>query len=120
MTADTHRVSVSDLVGEHAITRDQGQQVYDAIHDRLLAGETVVLDVAGVRTFAAPFLGAAVGQLCSYLIDDQIKNQVRFLNLPRGMRCTVRVVLETSRQYYANPSLFDGLAMAILNPEEST
>src|SRR5262249_9208732 len=70
----TMRLEVRDLVGELAITLEDGQRVYDRMVPALANGQPVELDFAGVTVFAAPFFNAAVGQLLRDVRAEDVRN----------------------------------------------
>ena len=57
------KLSIKDKIGPRCIIKEDGQKIYDAIHESLKQGETVTLDFDGVTQFASPFFNFAIGQL---------------------------------------------------------
>ena len=95
------RVKVRELVGENAMTQDDGKAIYRMIHDPLLQGETVELDFEGVDVFASPFFNASVGRLLEDLERDALNARLRFEHLSDfGERVLCRVI-ENAEEYYA-------------------
>jgi hypothetical protein len=95
---------VHEVVGEHAITMDDGQAIFDKIKPELAAGRPVELDFAGVSVSASPFLNAAVGQLLRDLAPDELNRLLKVINLAPPTLDTLRRVIENSKRYYSSPS----------------
>ena len=58
-------VNVKNLVGDNAMTLNDGNAIYEKIYEHLKQGQTIDLDFDGVIVFAAPFFNASVGHLLS-------------------------------------------------------
>ena len=94
---------VCEMVGEDAITLDDGQSIHDQIRPELLAGHEVDLDFDGVAVFASPFFNAAIGQLLKDLQPDDLNRLLRVLNINPTGRDVLRRVVENAKKYYASP-----------------
>src|SRR5882672_7658823 len=98
------RLTVRDVVGENAITLEDGQGVFDRIAPVLVSGQPVELDFAGVTVFASPFFNAAIGQLLKDLKPDDLNRLLHVLNLvPAGLD-VVRQVIQNAKEYYSMPN----------------
>lgn len=97
------RVDVRGLIGDLAITVDDGQKVYDLVHPALVAGQNVDLDFAGVTILASPFFNAAIGQLLQDIQPDALNRLLRFPNLTPAGAYTLRRVIENAKRYYGDP-----------------
>jgi STAS-like domain of unknown function (DUF4325) len=95
------KFDVHDLVGEHAITLDDGQRVFDLIHPTLAAGHPVELDFSRVSIYASPFFNAAIGQLLRDLKSDELNRLLKMEGLNPVGRDVARRVIENSKQYYS-------------------
>lgn len=95
------RIIVKELVGANALTLSDGQALYEQIHPRLLAGDIVNLDFAGVETFASPFFNAGVGQLLADLQPNTLNELVKFQNLPGLGQRILRRVINNAKEYYS-------------------
>ncbi len=96
------KLLVKEIVGENAITLDDGQSVFDRIKPELAAGHPVELDFAGVAVFASPFLNAAVGQLLKDFQPEVLNRLLKVTNLtPAGSEVLARVI-ENAKRYYSS------------------
>ena len=93
---------VREIVGENAITPDDGQLVYDQIQAALSAGEVVELDFSGVAVFASPFFNAAIGQLLRDHSADDLNRLLRITGLNSAGYDVLRRVIENAKRYYAS------------------
>lgn len=95
------RIKVREWVGENAMTQDDGQVIYNLIHDPLRQGQTVELDFEGVDVFASPFFNASVGRLLEDLERDALNARLRFEHLSGFGERVLRRVIENAEEYYA-------------------
>lgn len=94
-------IAVKELVGENAMTLDDGEAIYRQIHDPLTRGETVELDFNGVRIFASPFFNAGIGRLLADCQPDILTSRLVFQHLSALGDRVLRRVIENAREYYA-------------------
>lgn len=96
------KYAVRDIIGENALTLEDGQSVYDRIKTELVNGRPVELDFADVRVFASPFFNAAVGQLLKDFKPEDLNRLLSVSNLiPAGHDVLTRVI-ENAKQYYSS------------------
>lgn len=93
-------IKVKDLVGENAMTLDDGEAVYARIHDPLTHGEAVELDFDGVEVFASPFFNAGIGRLLGDLTADTLNALLKFEHLSDFGARVLRRVIENAKEYY--------------------
>ncbi len=97
-------IKVKELVGENAMTLDDGAAIYARIRDPLTQGETVELDFEGVQVFASPFFNAGVGRLVGELTADALNARLKFDHLSDFGARVLRRVIENAKDYYAAPA----------------
>jgi hypothetical protein len=97
------KYDVHQLVGENAITLDDGQRVFDLIHPELAAGRPVELDFTRVGVYASPFFNAALGQLLRDLKPEDLNRLVKMEGLNPVGREVAKRVIENAKHYYAAP-----------------
>jgi len=97
-------INVKELVGENAMTLDDGEAIYTRIHHPLTHGETVELDFDGVQVFASPFFNAGIGRLLGELAPDALNARLKFDHLSDFGARILRRVIENAKDYYASPS----------------
>lgn len=106
-------IFVKDLIGENCITIEDGQQLYDSIHSKLLAGEPVELDFNGVEICASPFFNFGIGQLLKDLSGDRLNQLLTVLHLHRSGLKALKVVIDNSKQYYSSESVRQAIDSAL-------
>lgn len=94
-------INVKELVGENAMTLDDGEVIYARIYDPLKQGETVELDFDGVQVFASPFFNAGIGRLLADLTADGLNARLKFEHLSDFGARVLRRVIENAKDYYA-------------------
>jgi hypothetical protein len=95
-------IKVKELVGENAMTLDDGKAIFDRIHDPLAQGETVELDFEGVEVFASPFFNAGVGRLLDDLQPEALNEHLKFEHLSDFGARVLRRVIDNAKEYYAS------------------
>jgi hypothetical protein len=115
----TTLLQIKELVGENAITLEDGQKVYDLIYPELKNGQKVKLNFEGVRIFASPFMNAAIGQLLRD-ISAAALNELLIVDrdsiTPVGLT-VMRRVIENAKEYYAMPEERRQKVDAIVNAD---
>lgn len=97
-------INVKELIGENAMTLDDGEAIYARIHDPLIHGETVELDFDGVQVFASPFFNAGIGRLLGDLTAETLNARLKFDHLSDFGARVLRRVIENAKDYYAAPA----------------
>ena len=89
-------------IGSRCITQDDGQKIYEKIHDRLMNDEEVSLNFLDVNQFASPFFNFAVGQLLIDMEENKVRELLHFVNLSDLGNNVVNRVLENAGKYHKN------------------
>jgi len=96
------QLKIKDMIGPRCIIKEDGQKVFDAIHETLKKGETVQLDFLGVTQFASPFFNFAVGQLLKDITADNIRQLLQIKNLNETGSLVVERVIENASRYHTD------------------
>lgn len=116
---DRTTISVYELVGSPlCVASDDGQKVHDQIA-KGIRDRNVVLSFKNVTGLTSAFLNAAIGQLYGSLDPQVIRNRLKVVDMiPEDLQLLRRVV-ETARQYFKNPKVFDKAVREVLGDETS-
>lgn len=96
------KVSVKDKVGPRCIIKEDGQIIYDEIHEALKNGETVILNFEGVDQFASPFFNFAIGQLLRDVAETDLRRLLKTEHLNETGELVLERVIENAAQYHAD------------------
>lgn len=66
-----------------ALTREQGQLIYDDIISSFSKGDSVILDFADIESLITPFLNVAIGKLYENYSSEELKKLLDIKNFPR-------------------------------------
>jgi len=102
-------LNIQQIVGPVCMTFDDGAKVHDAYRAAFDRGETVELDFAGTRVFVSQFFNAAVGQLVKNHSLDEIRQRLKFVNLPPAANAPLRRSVENAERYYHDPKYREAL-----------
>jgi len=94
--------AIHEIVGEDAITFDDGQSVYERLKPELVANREATLDFGGVSVFASPFFNAAIGQLLKDFKPEDLNRLLHVENLNPTGHEVLRRVIENAKKYYAS------------------
>jgi hypothetical protein len=96
-------IKLSQFVGDRCITAEQGRKLLAEIEPRLLAGENVTIDLAGLKTLLSLFLNNAIGPLFKHFDREQLGQLLTFTNPSDSQRLTLDLVLKNAEAYHRNP-----------------
>ena len=96
------RLSIENEIGIRCIIKEDGQKIYEAIHEPLKRGETVTLDFNGVTQFASPFFNFAVGQLLKDIKESELRRLLQIEHLNETGRLVVERVIENAARYHGD------------------
>jgi hypothetical protein len=96
------KLSIKDIIGPRCIIQEDGQKIYDKIHEPLIQGETIILDFDGVAQFASPFFNFAIGQLLKDIKEDDIRHLLQIQNLNETGKLVVERVIENAAKYHGD------------------
>lgn len=91
---------VYELIGENCMSQEAGQQIYNLIHPKLQAGESVELNFTGVRRFLSVFFNFAIGQLLRDIKAENLDRLLILSNLNPVGQQTYENVIDNAKRYY--------------------
>jgi STAS-like domain of unknown function (DUF4325) len=97
------KLSIREKIGPRCIIKEDGQQIYDAIHEPLKNGETVTLDFEAVSQFASPFFNFAIGQLLKDIPEADLRHLLQIEHLNETGTLVVERVIENAAKYHGDP-----------------
>lgn len=97
------QLRISDIVGEYAITAEDGELVFEPVHGALVTGDDVELDFEGIAVFASPFFNAAIGRLIEDIPQETLRDRLHLRNLSSDGHDVVRRVIENAKAFYSDP-----------------
>lgn len=100
-------LNVREVLGSpSALSREQGEQIYNKIFPVLIEGGNVTLDFGEIESVITPFLNVAIGKLYSDLSSEQLNNQLHIINPPDSLYSKVNIVAENAKRFYGNQEYF--------------
>ena len=96
------KIAIKEHIGMRCIITEDGQNIYDEIHEPLTRGEKVILDFEGVTQFASPFFNFAIGQLLKDIKEPDLRRLLQLVNLNETGRLVVDSVIENATKYHSN------------------
>ena len=103
------KIDVLQLIGPVCMTYDDGAKLHDAFRPAFDRGETVELDFDGTRVFVSQFFNAAVGQLLKDCSVEDIRQRLKFVNLPPAANAPLSRSVENAERYYHDPKYREAL-----------
>jgi hypothetical protein len=96
------KIIIKDEIGPRCIIKEDGQKIYDRIHEPLKAGKTVTLDFGGVAQFASPFFNFAIGQFLKDIAEKDLRRLLQIENLNETGKLVVERVIENAARYHGD------------------
>ena len=96
------RIDVKNLVGDTALTLEDGLKLYAVIKPPLLNGQRVDIDFSGITLFASLFFNAAIGQLLKDFSSESLNTLLIIENLNASGLDTMRRSIENAKKFYAS------------------
>ncbi|MBQ9766712.1 MAG: STAS-like domain-containing protein, partial [Lachnospiraceae bacterium] len=84
-----------------ALTREQGQIIYDDIISSFSKGDSVILDFADIESLITPFLNVAIGKLYEDYSSEELKQLLDIQNFPPEKVSSFNVVTANAKRFYA-------------------
>lgn len=85
---------------------DDGQKVYDQIAAVLKNKRRVQLSFLNVDSITSAFLNAAVGQLYGEFSEEQIRANLKVVDISQDDLALLKRVVETAKTYFRDPQRF--------------
>ncbi|MBF0526106.1 MAG: STAS-like domain-containing protein [Deltaproteobacteria bacterium] len=98
------KIQLQKFIGPRCITAEQGRLLFDEVEPRLLAGESVIIDLEGVKTLLSLFLNHAIGPLLEHFDRHQLSELLSFANPSDSQILTLDRVLENAESYHRDPA----------------
>ncbi len=112
-------LSVYEVVGSRlAVASDDGQKVFERISASMKEGKAVSLSFRNVQSITSAFLNAAIGQLYGSFADDQIRSQLRVVDMQPDDFLLLKRVVDTAKEYFKDPARFKSVARQVLGGDE--
>ena len=112
-------IKVITLTGEHCISVDDGQKIFDLVHPLLVKGEDVTLDFTDIHVCASPFFNTAIGQLLKDIPIEKLQAHLHITNLTPYGNQVAKKVISNAKEYYTNPNLQKAIDDTLLGIAES-
>jgi Icc-related predicted phosphoesterase len=113
------KLSTFEIVGSpYCVASGDGQRVYDRLASALKEGYRVVLSFHNVSIVTSAFLNAAIGQLYGEFTEDKIRESLEVSAMTPDDVALLRCVVETAKQYFADPRIFEQAVRDELEDED--
>lgn len=90
------------IIGENCMTPDEGQEIYNLIHDELLANRPIEMDFTGVKICISPFFNFAIGQLLKDIEPETLNQLLTVSNLNAVGNQVLKLVIYNAKRYYSD------------------
>ena len=110
--------NVSELIqSPSALTREQGNLVYQKIIPILSSGGRVVLDFCDIESLITPFLNVSIGKLYETYNSEQVRELLSLINVPAGTNSKFQTVIDNAKMYYGNKEKFNKVIQEVIEDE---
>ena len=117
--AEQIRISIFEIVGSRlCVASSDGQKVYDRLATALAANRCIILSFHNVATLTSAFLNAAIGQLYGSFSEDQIRSQLKVVDVEQDDLALLKRVVDTAKLYFKDPQRFDQVVREVMEDED--
>lgn len=95
-------IIIKDVIGPRCIIKEDGQKIYEKIHEPLIKAKTVTMDFDSVAQFASPFFNFAIGQLLKDIEENDLSRLLQVENLNETGKLVVEWVIENAARYHGD------------------
>lgn len=85
-----------------ALTREQGNIIYQKIIEELEQGNKIKLDFGNIESIITPFLNVSIGKLYETYKSEELKELLSIENIPEGATGKFQTVINNAKAYYNN------------------
>lgn len=111
-----NRINIRELLDSpSALTREQGEIVYNYLIDKISKKETVILDFSEIESLITPFLNIAIGKLYKTFTSEELNQYLSIENIPASKKATLKIVIENAKRFYKDPKTFQSIVEGELN-----
>lgn len=101
---EPQRIIVGEIVGNRALTLEEGAALHDRILPFMKHKAKVVLDFKGVEDVATAFLNTAIGRLYEEFTSEELSAFLDVENLNMGGQRSLEKVLKYAKRFYNVPN----------------
>lgn len=108
-------LSAFEIVGSPlAVASDDGQKVFERVSSAIKEGKSVSLSFRNIQSITSAFLNAAIGQLYGIVREDEIRSQLKVLDMQSDDLILLKRVVDTAKEYFKDPVRFKRVARQTL------
>jgi hypothetical protein len=105
--AEQITIRIFEVVGSGlCVASDDGQKVYDQINAAFKNERRVQLSFLNVDSITSAFLNAAIGQLYGEFSEEQIRANLKVVDISQDDIALLKRVVETAKFYFSDPHRF--------------
>ncbi|XLX41864.1 STAS-like domain-containing protein [Ectopseudomonas mendocina] len=97
-----NQINILELTGKNAISMQNGEKLYAALHKKLESGESIIVNFEGVALFASPFFNASIGLLLKDIPIENLQKQLSIINLSDVGRDLLNHVISNALIFHKN------------------
>jgi hypothetical protein len=113
-------IKIYEIVGDSfCVSADDGEKVYDQIVMALEKKMKLQISFANVQRLTSAFLNVAIGQLYGKYTSEVLRSHLTVSEIIADDSALLTRVIETAKQYYANPERFTKIQEEVLGEEEN-
>lgn len=108
--------NIAELIeSPSALTREQGNIVYQTIIPLFKKDEHVTLDFCDIESLITPFLNVSIGKLYETYSSEQLNSLLSIENIPNGTSTKFQAVIDNAKLYYTNKENFNRAVREVID-----
>jgi STAS-like domain of unknown function (DUF4325) len=111
-------LSVFEIVGSPlSVASDDGQRVFERISEAMKEGKVVTVSFRNIKSITSAFLNAAIGQLYGTFGEDQIRSQLKVVDMQGEDLALLKRVVDTAKEYFKDPVRFRSVSQKVFGDD---
>ena len=112
-------LNVMECIGTpSAITQESGDLIFEEISKAIDEKKCIYLDFKDIESMISPFLNNAIGKLYKDYSSEEIRQYLKFVNLPSEKIPTINMVISNAKKYYADQESFKEVVKGVTGNDE--
>ncbi len=101
---DNVNINIYSVIGNSfCVEAEDGEKVFELLSKALKEKKKVVLSFGNIELLTTAFLNSAVGKLYKNFTEEELKDNLKVVEITNNGAISLKRVVETAKSFYKNP-----------------